>query len=71
MKSNFKEGSTDTQKAGYQAQMELFELEVDVMAHQVMGGPDKVVEAQQKLAEKTAALKILPPKLSGEAGSSM
>jgi hypothetical protein len=24
-----------------------------------------------KLAEKTAALKILPPKLSGEAGSSM
>jgi hypothetical protein len=71
MKSNFKEGSTDTQKAGYQAQMELFELEVNVMAHQVMSGDDMVAEAQMKLAEETAALKIQPPKLSGEAGSSM
>ena len=51
--------------------MELFELDVDVMAHQVMSDNDMVAEAQQKLAEKTAALKILPPKLSGEAGSSM
>ena len=71
MKSNYKEGTTDAQKAGYKAQAELFELEVSVMAHQVMSGNDKVKEEKLKLANKTAELKLLPPELSGEAGTSM
>ena len=71
MKSNFKPPTTDAQKAGYQGQMDLYELEVKVMAHQVMSDDKKVKEQQEKLAEKTAELKILPPKLSGEAGASM
>ena len=71
MKSNFKPPTTDAQKAGYKGQMELYELEVRVMAHQVMSDDKKVKEQQEKFAAKTAELKILPPKPSGEAGASM
>ena len=71
MKANFKPPTTDAQKAGYQGQIELYELGAKVMAHQAMSDNKKVKGQQEKLAEKTAELKILPPKLSGEAGASM
>ena len=71
MKSNFKPPTTDAQKAGYRGQIELYELEAKVMAHQAMSGDKKAKGQQEKLAEKPTELKILPPKLSGEAGASM
>ena len=71
MKANFKQPTTDAQMEGYRGQTSLYELEVEVMAYLVMGSPDDIEKAQKKLAEKTAELKILPPKLSGEAGAAM
>ena len=71
MKANFKQPTTDAQSEGYKGQTNLYELEVEVMAYLVMGSPDDITKAQTKLAEKTAALKILSPKLSGEAGAAM
>ncbi len=71
MKANFKQPTTDAQMEGYKGQTNLYELEVEVMACLVMGSPDDITKAQTKLSEKTAALKILPPKLSGEPGAAM
>ena len=71
MKANFKQPTTDAQMEGYRGQTNLYELEVEVMAYLVMGHDEDIAKAQKKLAEKTAELKILPPKLSGEAGAAM